>query len=103
MFGSCEEPNGRTSDGARRTAHGARREDRPVRISGLRGLRSKLFGDNGPRTVAQFASAVLVLAVITYFLKGRDQGMAFWEAIIACVVYGGLAVLLRTVIERHRR
>lgn len=73
-----------------------------MRISGLRALRSKVFGDNGPRTVAQFASAVLLLAVITYFLKSRDQGLAFWEVIIACVVYAGLTVLIRTVIERHR-
>jgi len=73
-----------------------------VRVPGLRGLRSKLFGVNGPRTVAQFASAVLVLAVITYFLKGRDQGLAFWEVSIACAVCAGLAVLIRTVIEGHR-
>lgn len=72
-----------------------------MRTPRLRGMRARLFGENGPRTVAQFLCAVAVLSVVAYFLKGRDRGLAFWQMLVGTVVFIGLGVLIQAIVERY--
>lgn len=67
----------------------------------LRGTRARLFGENGPRTVAQFLCAAVVLSVVAYFLKGRDRGLAFWQMLVGCAVFIGLGLLIQAIVERY--
>ena len=65
--------------------------------------RDRVFGPDGPRTIGQFVAAMVVLGVMLYFLKGRGQGLNFWQSLLTAAVFAVAAILLRTVIERKRR
>ena len=88
------------ADAVRARQHLARREYDVVSLSRVRLLRTRLFGEDGPRTVGQFLRVVLVLALCLYFVRG---GLNIWQAVVLAAVFGGAAILVRTLVERNRQ
>ncbi len=87
-------------DGERSSISGRGRDNDVVSIPRVRLLRTRLFGEDGPRTVGQFVRAVLVLALCLYFLR---NGVDVWQAVVLAAVFGGAAILVRTLMERNRQ
>ena len=52
-------------------------------------------------TFPRFLVATVVLAVVAYFLKGRDRGLSWWIVILGSAVYVGIDLLAGWLSARH--